>query len=101
MDPFRVTDEGHAFPSGDAFLVYPGPDGPIESIRLEVLFEELQDLRALQSLESLIGREATVGLLEVDLEGELTFKSYPEDAGWLLAARERINRAIAEHREGK
>ncbi|MHA6485011.1 DUF4091 domain-containing protein [Paenibacillus sp. strain BS8-2] len=97
IDPFRVTDAGHAFPSGDAFLVYPGTNGPIESIRLEVLFEALQDLRALQSLESLVGREATIGLLEQDLEDEITFKRYPKDPEWLLATRERINRAIAEH----
>lgn len=98
VDPFLVTDAGGAFPSGDAFLVYPGADGtPIASIRLEVLREALQDLRALQKLEELAGRESVLELLESGLERELTFKDYPRDAGWLLAAREQINEAIAAH----
>ena len=42
IDPFKVTDAGFAFPSGDAFLVYPGEDGPIDSLRYEVFCEALQ-----------------------------------------------------------
>ncbi|TFE25166.1 DUF4091 domain-containing protein [Cohnella luojiensis] len=97
IDPYRVTDAGHAFPSGDAFLVYPGEKGPIESIRLEVFYEALQDLRALQLLESLIGKEKTLELLEEDLPQPLTFTEYPDDSEWLLSKRERINRTISEH----
>lgn len=96
VDPFRVTDAGLAFPSGDAFLVYPGPDGPIESIRLLVMHEALQDLRALQQLEELIGRKEVLELLEEDMEEELTLKQYPRNPEWLLAKRERVNRLIAE-----
>ncbi|MBB6731341.1 DUF4091 domain-containing protein [Cohnella zeiphila] len=96
IDPYRVTDAGHAFPSGDAFLVYPGPDGPVESLRLEVLREALQDLRALQLLESLIGRERTLELLEEGLSRSLSFSEYPLEAEWLLARRERINGKIRE-----
>ncbi|MFS0726443.1 DUF4091 domain-containing protein [Paenibacillus sp. 1P07SE] len=96
VDPFRVTDAGLAFPSGDPFLVYPGPDGPIESIRLLVLHDALQDLRALQQLERLVGRERVLELLEEDMEEELTLKQYPRDPKWLLDKRERVNRLIAE-----
>jgi len=96
VDPFRVTDALHAFPSGDAFLVYPGEDGPVESIRLEVFYEALQDLRALELLESRIGKEKTLELLERDLDRPLTFREYPDSADWLLRARERVNRAIAD-----
>ncbi|MDO5085038.1 MAG: DUF4091 domain-containing protein, partial [Erysipelotrichaceae bacterium] len=53
IDPYFVTDAGEAFPSGDAFLVYPGENGQaIESIRLMVLSQAIQDLRAFQLLES-------------------------------------------------
>jgi hypothetical protein len=97
IDPFRVTDAGCAFPSGDPFVVYPGPDKPIDSIRWEVFREALQDLRALELLETLAGRETVVGLLEGNLEEELSFRSYPVDAGWLLRTRERINLAIMEN----
>jgi len=98
IDPFRMTDADAAFPSGDAYLVYPGEAGPVESIRLEVLHQGLQDLRALELLESWIGKEKTVALIEEGLAAPITFADYPRGNGeWLLAARERINQAIAEH----
>lgn len=98
IDPFKVTDADLAFTSGDAYLVYPGEDGhPIESIRMEVFFEALQDLRALRLLESLIGRDRVLSLLEEGLESPITFSEYPRDADWLLQLRERINSEIAKH----
>jgi hypothetical protein len=98
LDPFRTTDAQLAFPSGDAYLVYPGKDGPIESIRLEVLYEGLQDLRALELLEQKIGKEQTIAIIEEGLAEPLTFSVYPRGSGeWLLATRERINQALASH----
>jgi hypothetical protein len=96
IDPFRVTDAGLAFPSGDAFAVYPGPDGPLSSIRFEVFREALQDLRALQWLERHDGRERTVALLEEGLAEPLTFRRYPLETEWMLATRERVNARIKE-----
>jgi len=98
IDPYKVTDANYAFPSGDPFVVYPGKDGkPIESLRFEVFREALQDLRALELLESLIGRERTLALMEEGAGEPITFDTYPEDAEWLLACRERINEAIRRH----
>jgi hypothetical protein len=96
IDPFKNTDADISFPSGDAFLVYPGEDGPIESIRLEVFFDALQDLRALQLLESLIGKNEVIELVEGQLEGPITFKKYPWNSEWLLGIREQINRKITK-----
>ncbi|THF75361.1 DUF4091 domain-containing protein [Cohnella fermenti] len=96
VNPFETTDADGAFPSGDAFLVYPGENGPVESIRLKVVREALQDLRALRLLESLAGREATLRLLEQGLETPLTFRAYPREADWLLARRGLVNEAIRE-----
>lgn len=97
ISPFEVTDADGAFPSGDAFLVYPGgeEEGPIESIRLKVLREALQDMRALRLLETLAGREAALALLEARPDSPLTFGAYPRGEDWLRETRERINRAIA------
>ncbi|WP_367924442.1 DUF4091 domain-containing protein [uncultured Ruthenibacterium sp.] len=79
IDPFRVTDAGEAFPSGDAFLVYPGPDGSAwGSIRGEVLKQALQDLRLLQLCESRIGHSRTQELLRT-VGGEMSFTNYPRD----------------------
>lgn len=98
LDPYRSTDAKLGFPSGDSYLVYPGEEGPIESIRLEVLYEALQDLRALELLEQKIGKEQTIKLMEEGLTEPLTFSVYPKGSGeWLLAARERINQALASH----
>ncbi len=97
IDPFCSTDAGCGFPSGDAFVVYPGKDGPVESLRLEVFFEALQDLRALILLEGLIGREAVLEIVEEGLDEPITFSSYPTGHEWLLQKREQVNRMIADH----
>jgi len=96
IDPYRVTDAGGAFPSGDAFVVYPGEEGPLDSIRWEVFREALQDLRACELLESRIGREQVLELLEAGLEAPLTFRNYPRDSAWLLSKRQEINERIAQ-----
>ncbi|MBD2866220.1 DUF4091 domain-containing protein [Paenibacillus oceani] len=98
IDPYRCTDANNAFPAGDPFVVYPGEDGtPVESLRFEVFREALQDLRALELLESLVGRERTMELLEEGAGAPITFEEYPRDAAWLLACRERINEEIRKH----
>lgn len=96
IDPFRVTDAGGAFPGGDAFSVYPGEDGtPLPSLRQKVFCHGLQDLRALELLESLASRET----VEKTIPGfeEITFASYPRTAAFLLEMREKVNRKIAEN----
>jgi len=52
IDPFTVPDSGNwpLFSAGDPFIVYPGPDGPLDSIRWEVLAEGLQDYALLETL---------------------------------------------------
>lgn len=92
VDPYRVTHAMYAFPSGDAYLVYPGPGGePLSSIRAEVQQDALYDLRALRQLESLAGR-AFVEAMIYELAGtdHMTFKDYPVQANFLLALRERV-----------
>lgn len=96
LDPYRVTDAGGAFSSGDAFVVYPGPNGPLDSIRWEVFREALQDMRALELLAARIGKEAALAIVEDDLSEPLTFRSFLYDASWLLSVRERVNRAIKD-----
>lgn len=94
LNPFINTDAGGGFPSGDSFLVYPGDSGPIDSLRHEVFFEGLQDLRALKLLEKIKGRDFVIHLLEDDLDEELSFKSFPKTSKWLLEKREEINMCI-------
>lgn len=95
IDPFANTDADLYFPSGDSFLVYPGEDGPLASLRAEVFMEGLQDMRALCLLEALEGRSAVEELINETLSAPLTFKQYPKDAAWLLKLRETCNLRIA------
>lgn len=98
INPFEVADAGGKFPSGDSFVVYPGKDGaPLDSLRLHVFYDAFQDMRALQLLESKIGYDKTLAIVEEGLEKPLSFSEYPHDARWLENMRERINRKIAEN----
>lgn len=97
IDPYAVTDADCAFASGDAFSVYPGENGvPEESITGRVFFLGLQDLRALQLLERLKGREYAVDILEKAAKDKVTFKYQPENDRRMLEIREKINDEIAE-----
>lgn len=99
IDPYTVTDAGRAFPGGDAFSVYPGPEGPVKSLRMKVFHHALQDLRALELLETLAGREAVETLAPGF--GEMTFAAYPRSAESLLGWREAVNREIARRVSGR
>ena len=95
IDPYRVTDADGAFPSGDPFLVYPGEEGqPEESIRLMLMDEAFSDLRAMQLLEQLAGRQAVLSCLEEETHGELTMRQYPHSAEYIQKVRENVNTAI-------
>ena len=96
IDPFRTTDGAAGYPSGDPFLVYPGPDGrPLSSLRAEVQDDALLDLRALQLLEHLAGREFTTRLiLEIAGMDTMSFQAYPRDAAFLLNLRQRVAEEI-------
>lgn len=88
IDPFCVqdglaSDEG-GWAYGDTFQVYPGPDGPIASLRWEVLGEALQDYRLLQTLG--IEREDPV-LAEL-----VAFDQFPKTRDWRLALRRELFR---------
>ena len=81
IDPFTVTD-GSAWPGwayGDTFVVYPGPNGPIDSLRWEAFSAGLEDYRLLQS-----GRVDPDSALLAPLRG---FDDFPIDLGYYSTAR--------------
>jgi hypothetical protein len=83
-DPFQDPAVGAwpGLPYGDPFVVYPGPDGPIDSIRWEVFAESLQDYAVLQ----------TAGIRRDDtLLAELrSYEDFPKNAKWIEAALQRV-----------
>jgi len=97
IDPFATTDADGAFPAGDAFLVYPGPDGtPWDSIRHEVFFAGLQDMRACRTLEKKIGREGVLAIINRGLDHPVSMMDFPCDDNWLPGVRRAIYDAITK-----
>ncbi len=94
VDPYAVTDADGAFPAGDAFSVYPTEGGCTPSLRMAVFYEGLQDLRALELLESRAGRAAVEALIREEL-GKVTFQCWPRDPQRLLSLRRRVYGLLA------
>ncbi len=95
IDPFKVSDAGGVFPAGDAFVVYPGKDGaPMNSLRFEVFYEGLCDMRALQLLEALTSRHYALEVLNRGLDAYISLTEYPHSVEWLLNKRAEINTEI-------
>ena len=84
IDPFVVQD-GLKWPGwayGDCFMVYPGGNGPLDSIRWEVFSESLQDYALLQTL-GISGEN----LLEIH-----SFENFPKSADWINKTRKSLLR---------
>ena len=79
ISPYEVTDAGGAFPSGDAFSVYPYENGVIPSLRQKVFKEAIDDIGFLTLAESKLSKDKVVAIMEDAAEMEITFKQYPKD----------------------
>ena len=94
INPWCDTDCDGFAQAGDGFQVYPGRGGqPVDSIRLMLVQQALQDQRAMQLLESLSDRETVLKLIDEGVE-PITFSKYPHDDAYVLGLREKINREI-------
>ena len=94
IDPYMITDGGGAFQSGDAFIVYPGKDGALDSARHEVFYDGLQDMRLLYTLEEKIGREAVIELLD-SYGYKAGFREYPHDEKTFLKLRKTVHKMLS------
>jgi len=96
INPYVITDADDAFPSGDSFLVYPGDDGrPEESIRMMVMAEAMQDMRALAMLEKRKGKAYVRDLIRRYAGMDITFNKYPLTSDFVLDLREAVNQSLA------
>lgn len=93
IDPYRISDAGGAFSAGDPFSVYPGEDGPVASVGLELFLEALQDLRAFELAEALTDRERVESLYAQS--AYRSFAASAEKPEEVLAVRQRVNALIA------
>lgn len=83
-DPFQDATNGSwpGMPYGDTFAVYPGADGPIDSIRWEVLAESLQDYALLQAAGIKPGDPMLTELKD--------YNDFPKTAEWVRHAVARV-----------
>jgi len=82
--------------AGTSYVVYPDIKGKaIPSIRMKVLYEGFNDYRALQKLESLVGREATIKFVK-DTVGEVNYKFCPSNK-LMFDFRQKLNEEISKN----
>ncbi|MBQ3572380.1 MAG: DUF4091 domain-containing protein [Clostridia bacterium] len=94
LNPFAVTDCMGRYQSGDAFIVYPGSEGVLGSIRNEAFYQGLQDYCALKLLEKKLGGERVRSFLQENGVAK-NFHDYPKSAGWIIDLRKQINHLLS------
>lgn len=84
IDPYVVSD-GLSWPDwahGDPFQVYPGPDGPVDSLRWEIFAESLQDYALLQASNLALDDPALAAIHD--------YADFPRDASWIALRRSEL-----------
>lgn len=81
--------------SGDGYLVYPGSEGPLSSQRYEVFYQGLQDLRALETLETALGREEVLTMINQLAGMQIKMDKFPLNNEFPEQLRREINRRLA------
>ena len=95
VDPYTNGSGDSWVPSGDALSVYPGFKGTaLESLRLSVFHDALQDMRAMKLCESLYSKKEVISEIEKIFGQTLTFYTCAKTDDVMLAIRERINEMI-------
>ena len=97
INPYMTSSCDKIFEAGDAFTVYPMFDGPIPSIRGLVFKEALQDVEVCKKLESYIGREAVIKMIDEEAGMDLTFKAYPRNSSYIPCLMEKMKTMIDEY----
>lgn len=96
INPYVSTSGDKAFPSGDAFSVYPGKNRPLPSLRAIVFKEALQDIELCRLLESYIGKDAVVEIIDSFAETPITFSEYPRNDEYISKVMAVIENKIKE-----
>ena len=97
INPYVTSSANGAYPSGDAFILYPAKNGAYPSIRGKVLYDAIGDINLCRTLEKYIGREAVVKIIDEMAGGDVRFDDYPRNSAYLPALRERLISEIEKH----
>ncbi|MBO5480388.1 MAG: DUF4091 domain-containing protein [Clostridia bacterium] len=94
INPFVDNDALGAFPAGDGFLVYPGEDGPMDSIRNELMSDAWQDYRLALLAEKYVGKAAIKKIFaDYKLRG---MNVYPHSEKKFLQVRARLMQIVSQ-----
>lgn len=97
INPYADPSGEFWVPAGDPFSVYPAQDGTaLESLRLIVFHEALEDVRAMKLCASFYGKDFVVAEIEKVFGEPVTFSRCARTAKQMLAVRARIDQLIAE-----
>ncbi|MBQ2968496.1 MAG: DUF4091 domain-containing protein, partial [Clostridia bacterium] len=77
IDPYLTTSSDGSFPSGDGYILYPSKTGAYNSIRGEVTYQAMQDIRICDALAQKIGKEKVVEMIDKAAKRDLRFDDYP------------------------
>jgi hypothetical protein len=90
--------------NGDGYLLYPGPRGPLTSLRFEIMRDGVEDYDALRMLQALVERKGDRAGAELrerarralTLSPEIyeSMTKYPTDAGAMVKRRRLVNELI-------
>ncbi len=96
INPYLNTSADGIFPSGDGFIVYPGPSKVYSSMRGEMTFRAMQDIGLCLAAEEKIGRAAVVAILDGAFGEELRFEKYPRENGYFDRVTQKLLQAISQ-----
>ncbi len=83
INPYLTTSADGAFGSGDAYIVYPANGTVHGSIRGELTYQALEDIRLCKALEEKLGRDAVIELIDRFAGRDLRFDDYPAGNAFL------------------
>lgn len=97
INPYITSSSDKAFPSGDPFSVYPIKDGAVPSLRAVVFKEALNDIEVCRTLESFIGRDEVIKMIDSAAGMDLTFSEYPRNSAFIPDLMEKMEQMIKSY----
>lgn len=95
--PYLDLSGDNWVPADDPFSVYPNENGEaLESIRLKVFYEGINDMRALDACSSLYDKDEVIKTIENIYGKEIMFSDCPKTGDMMIKIRETINKMIEE-----
>ena len=98
LDPYGDSCGHDWVPGGDAYSVYPASDGTaLESLRIIVFYDALQDMMAMRLAEKYCGKEAVVKAIEDAFGKEIAFDVCARSTEQMQAVRDAVNELIRKN----